>query len=531
MAAEQGLYESFGARNRFLIELKAVEPDRSAGHSRSGSGKMTRRNDMPAYSEWIMYGFSALILLPHIPRWNRTRKVYGGHLPVGWLSVMYGCWGLSGKRWMLWAVLYMACFAAGFPFAFQHLTHEPFPLALIIALLTIAISTASWNLAPPAVLYLSASGPRSSRLVLELKRRLGCRVTYLLDPFAASDAWSVTGLEYFPFLMDNLRTRNFSQWRDVVHRLAHMVPIIVLDLRLRSVGVDSELKYLLRSGLQKKCLAVSDEEQSVGDFDMYSEDDLGDAVEIIIQFLLQGREIRPTEPILPATLSSTVFILLLSGHTWDEAKVTLDSLLDFFASEPKQWSSTVIICPEDPRHKLDQIPGYASGAFEVAVLTPEDLRASYPVSADEYAFQPRDRFEVIRQLRDAYHHPAMYPQIWVLMEAGERVDPAKYASLRSAISAVDNENGLAVFSQRKNENPKSAVVWRDAFNDDNLMTARKGLQMGCKLTPFGAVFKLNSRTSVSQPDATLPWLLACMISDLQRDSRHRGYHAERMQWL
>jgi hypothetical protein len=130
------------------------------------------------------------------------------------------------------------------------------PVVITVMFFTIAITTLTWNLQPPAVLLLASSAPGVLALATEVRllaNGLGLRTVYLLDGRLAS------GMEAIPFSMDNLRTLDGSQWGAIVHELCVVCPFVIIDTRVASAGVVHEVSLVIAESLFSKVLFVVDE--------------------------------------------------------------------------------------------------------------------------------------------------------------------------------------------------------------------------------------------------------------------------------
>ena len=117
---------------------------------------------------------------------------------------------------------------------------------------------------PPAVLLLSTSKALDPQLATFHPAELLAavhrgahphRVVYLLDPQATHVPLTSA------YRMDNLRTSNDERWLAVVHSLADMVPLIVVDCRFQTDEISDEISYLRDHELFSKSLFVWDQVQ------------------------------------------------------------------------------------------------------------------------------------------------------------------------------------------------------------------------------------------------------------------------------
>jgi hypothetical protein len=95
-----------------------------------------------------------------------------------------------------------------------------------------AVRQLSWNVLPPAVLFLANSREESAGIAKEMRGFLlakALRVAYLLDPTVA------VPVDILGFYMDRFRTKDKLQWEKAVHALMRAVPIIAIDVRVHPV--------------------------------------------------------------------------------------------------------------------------------------------------------------------------------------------------------------------------------------------------------------------------------------------------------
>ncbi len=234
--------------------------------------------------------------------WRMARKIYGARL---WRAIrqMTTCWFLTWRYWFFYAATILLCSALG-PVFRSDCKLDVNGFVTILLLATVAVITISWNVIPPGVLFLASSGPLSEparRLVWSSTKSLGFRAVYLLQGRMKSAihknlAWiSRSGAEDVYFEMDNLRTSDDLVWKNVLHNLIAMVPVVVLDIRSGSEGVSYELKHILERGFDGKTIFIIDEDDTGNVAEQLITDRLGPHPDITIVFPTEeelGRRVR-----------------------------------------------------------------------------------------------------------------------------------------------------------------------------------------------------------------------------------------------
>lgn len=145
---------------------------------------------------------------------------------------------------------------------------SPLPLALGLVALTHALWGFVNDAIPPTVLYLAASRPESLSFQTRLMSEIGFhRVLSLIDIEVFSgevppipERWterklicSFVGSDVFRLIQD----RN---WEEIVHELVELTPVIVLDSRWSSPGVEREALWLCRSEYLFKSYFVTNQQ-------------------------------------------------------------------------------------------------------------------------------------------------------------------------------------------------------------------------------------------------------------------------------
>ena len=188
-----------------------------------------------------------------IVRRVQTAELYGSNSreaskrfrALQWASDMW--WVLSGISILTSAVLLAVVPLIGLLGRLEILA-----VGLIAVLIVVVVRV----LRPPAVLFLASSSHTSRRLFHEIRRVAAYRVVTLLEP-------DTDGLGRLTYYTNGLRTRDPERWRDVVERLAEIVPVIVMDARASTPSVTYEAQFLLTSGLHRRSLFVAEPDGSL----------------------------------------------------------------------------------------------------------------------------------------------------------------------------------------------------------------------------------------------------------------------------
>jgi len=200
----------------------------------------------------IFWAIPFLIFVTHLFLWRRAWQIYDGIGPR-LLDIMFALWTVGERAWLVPLILFANLMVlVGMVVVPRFHIHFPDELVWYAGLVT--FFTASWNLMPPAVLFLANSREEAGRIVADMKGGLlakGMRVAYLLDPAAAS-------LDTDEGFMDNFRTMEDSKWERAVHTFMQIVPIIAIDVRAPSPGVIRETQWIFQNGVAHKTVFITE---------------------------------------------------------------------------------------------------------------------------------------------------------------------------------------------------------------------------------------------------------------------------------
>jgi len=200
----------------------------------------------------ILCTVTALILGTFLFQWYSTLRMTdctGSDL----FMMMWQLWRATSKVWIMLCLLLANIWLLISIVVVSIVLREAFPIELILYSLIVTLGTLSWNLVPPTVLFLANSREESSRVAVEIQRLLlakGLRVAYLLDPVVAAPVDSLR------FYMDNFRNADNLEWERAVHSLMRAVPIVVIDVRVPSVGVSRETEFNVGNGYSCKTVFI-----------------------------------------------------------------------------------------------------------------------------------------------------------------------------------------------------------------------------------------------------------------------------------
>jgi hypothetical protein len=122
--------------------------------------------------------------------------------------------------------------------------------------LAIVIGALSIILLPPVAIVLASSSDESGRLV-----ELASRCLFPYRAIALLDANEI-GWSTFFTKEDNLRTIEYANWRESVHRLAAMSRLVIVDARKATGPVCEEVRFMLHPSRLPKALFVTHENGS-----------------------------------------------------------------------------------------------------------------------------------------------------------------------------------------------------------------------------------------------------------------------------
>src|ERR1043165_1087601 len=127
----------------------------------------------------------------------------------------------------------------------------PFPFLLQVGVAFIGINAACL---PPTILYLATSKPEGVSLGSDLVFTVApLKLTHLLDLFYSdaplAERNSIEESEY----------RVTTNWQKTVTDLCEIVPLIIVDARIITPAIISEIDYILNSGLEKRTFFVANQ--------------------------------------------------------------------------------------------------------------------------------------------------------------------------------------------------------------------------------------------------------------------------------
>ena len=115
------------------------------------------------------------------------------------------------------------------------------------------------SLTPPSVLVLSASHQDVAKLIASVTEHARpYRTVHFLMPRALASDTSWAEQDVMFSLPVNLRIIDGTPWEPVVHSICLWVPLIVVDLRVITELVETELEWIFEHHLQRKTIFVID---------------------------------------------------------------------------------------------------------------------------------------------------------------------------------------------------------------------------------------------------------------------------------
>ena len=216
-------------------------------------------NDISFYAFSASYVILGAILILQLLRWLKAIRLHPGMTYLASRETAR-CWMLTTKRWMLYLSIVGLCIACMALYEFSNDRYSPFfPIAYFCV---ISLSTISWNTLPPGILFLASSSRKSGKtlnIIRNSRSAAGLRIVYLLNELAdVSDFLPRSNT----FIQNNLRVIDDSLWKDVVHRLCMVTPIIVIDTRIVTKCIIHELQLIEKNGLLPRTLMITKENGS-----------------------------------------------------------------------------------------------------------------------------------------------------------------------------------------------------------------------------------------------------------------------------
>jgi hypothetical protein len=203
--------------------------------------------------ERFSYIFFIVVLIGVARFWLTAWRLYGVFLyRMGWK--MWQIQSCSWRGFLMSLSLYFALFYILKETIWTSLSNmlPPIPICFVLAGV---FAFVGYSCLPPRMLFLAASRPEQRSLALEMIRAVSPgRVVFLL-----SDDFSMGIYQHDDFSRNNLRTAKDVDWRDVVHPLFDMVPLVVIDTRVTTPPVSEELVRILSTSSSQKTLFVVDD--------------------------------------------------------------------------------------------------------------------------------------------------------------------------------------------------------------------------------------------------------------------------------
>jgi hypothetical protein len=113
-------------------------------------------------------------------------------------------------------------------------------------------------LLPPTAIVLGSTSDSGELLAITAQQFFPFRVVSLLDGKRLGSA-------IFLHKIDNLRTMRDSSWRNAVHRLAQISPIVIVDARMKTPAVIEEIEHMLHEDkVPKAAFVVNDDGSAPG---------------------------------------------------------------------------------------------------------------------------------------------------------------------------------------------------------------------------------------------------------------------------
>ena len=141
-----------------------------------------------------------------------------------------------------------------------------YPKIILLPVALLQLNVLALYGTPPSVLLLGSSRWENVRLFNLIERGIyPYRVVVLLEPSQTEPARHSRS-HWMHFEVDNLRVLGPHSWREIVHRIARSVPLIVLDTRFASPGVNEETKQMIRDPFRDKTLFVVADDGSAPSF-------------------------------------------------------------------------------------------------------------------------------------------------------------------------------------------------------------------------------------------------------------------------
>jgi hypothetical protein len=147
------------------------------------------------------------------------------------------------------------------------------PWLLVPVVVTAAGTTVSFLLVPPIALMLASSEFSRIKLASQLQQRCaGFRVLFFLNAPSRGSTQAAnlmqsqgeTGSPLWLSFLDNNHWSDRGVWRDIVFQMMNLVPILIVDLRSHSNGLDEEIMRIQKMpALEQKTIFIGDGMSSV----------------------------------------------------------------------------------------------------------------------------------------------------------------------------------------------------------------------------------------------------------------------------
>lgn len=210
------------------------------------------------YAHYLLWLYPITFTLVVIWTWWLDARLYKGNL---WHAVKgtYSAATSSRAKFFLWASMLLIVGAV-----LSYISFGREFLLPVCSYISTAVTTVTWVVRPPGVVLLASSQSQKAR---QLARSLawtamGYRVLYFLDPRSrhALGTVQLNSIEGgIGDLMNNRFLRADGKWSNTVFTLLEFVPVIVIDARRLSDGLQFEMQLISSSpSLLSKTFVIVD---------------------------------------------------------------------------------------------------------------------------------------------------------------------------------------------------------------------------------------------------------------------------------